>query len=97
MAANAFYIGKQDLITIIDYFENHKPAEVGDKVLKGFVFRLGSDNQGYDALFPDPLYSAYPTGNPSVEKDHLIKIDTIANGCPYPPGYTIRDAKKSNS
>ena len=87
MAVTGYFICKQDLLTILDYFENHKPASVGDKVLKGLVFRFGQKASGEDALFPDPLYADNPTGDPDVTKDVLIPNDNVGPGCPYPPGY----------
>lgn len=82
----AYYISKQDIETLIDYFKNNKPVEVGSKVLKGIVFRLGENTDG-KALFPDLLYSASPTGFPDPRNDLQIMNNIIATGCPYPPGY----------
>jgi|GEM_PF-4894582 len=89
MAATSFYISKQDLVSTIDYFQSNKPSSVGGKVLKGLVFRVGTNNLGEEALFADVLYSDNPTGPPDEKQDMLITNEVIGPGCPYPPGYPL--------
>jgi hypothetical protein len=87
MSDTAFYIRKEDLTDLVNYFENQRPAHVGEKPLRGFVVRKGMKG-GEAALFPEPVYSDQqnPTGeDPKV--DIIVPNEDRAAGCPYPPGY----------
>jgi len=80
-----FYISKEDLLKLIEMYENDKPPGTENKEFKGFTFRLGTNN-GEDALFPDALYSSgQRIGDERF--DAVIENNSTGVGCPYPPGY----------
>lgn len=81
-STNLYYFSLAKLEALINTYKNTNPD---GKILEGFVFTPGTDDNGNAAVFAFPLFSNLAGSGETI----LIQNTNITmRGCPYPPPCT---------
>ncbi len=87
-----YYFSVEKLKALIEDFKDLRKNSSEKKILRGFVFTPGEDNNGEGdkgesnpCCYAFPLYSDNPPRKPIEEGVILVQNTSKDPGCPYPP------------
>jgi hypothetical protein len=82
-STSLYYFSLSKLETLIETYKGTRPD---GRILEGFVFTPGTDDNGNAAVFAFPLFSSLAAGG----GDPILIQNTniMMRGCPYPPPCT---------
>ena len=82
-STSLYYFSLAKLEALISTYKNSNPD---GKILEGFVFTPGTDDNGNAAVFAFPLFSNLAAGG----GDYILvqNLNITMRGCPYPPPCT---------